>query len=200
MKTMACLLLLAPLLHGDPLHCTLHNAGATPGLSAHVENDALEVVWAGERGSRLRAVFGIDGAAPVVRELAVGEAVLARNLTPEFTTVSGMRRAAHGLDYEHRWDVFWDAPLTIPGRGENPGLPRKPEEIRHSSSSFDTHACEVRQEGAVALGRIGGKEANEALTYFAEHSVFPQVRRTATDVLEEYAARLKPAPAPAPAR
>src|SRR5690242_8041598 len=147
MKTMVCLLLLAPLLHGDPLHCTLHDTGATPGLSAHVENNALAVAWAGERGSRLRAVFGIEGAAPVVRELAVDGAVLARNLTPEFTTVSGVRRAAHGLDYEHRWDVFWDAPLTIPGRGENPGLPRKPEEIRHSSSSFAMHSCEVQQDG-----------------------------------------------------
>src|SRR5215467_1877765 len=148
MKTMVCLLLLAPLLHGDPLRCTFHNTRTMPGLTAHMENDALEVAWAGERGSRLRAVFGIEGAAPLVRELAVDGALLARNLTHDFTTVSGVRRAAHGLDYEHRWDVFWDAPLTIPGRGENPGLPRKPEEIRRGSSSFDTHACEVRQQGA----------------------------------------------------
>ncbi len=148
MKTLACLLLTIPLLSADPLHCTLEGAGSSAALSARVENDSLEVAWTGERGSRLRAVFAIDRAAPVVRELAIEGAVLARNLTPEFTTVSGMRRAAHGLDYEHRWDVFWDAPLTIPGRGENPGLPRKPEEIHHGSSSFDTRACEVRQEGA----------------------------------------------------
>jgi hypothetical protein len=78
----------------------------------------------------------------------VGVTVIARNLRPEFTTVSGERRAAHGLDYQHRWDVFWDAPLSIPGHGENPRLPRKPEEIRKGVSSFDTHSCEVRQEGA----------------------------------------------------
>src|SRR5204862_2199695 len=107
----------------------------------------------GENGSRLRAKFGVERATPVIRELGAapasgGEAILGRNLIPEFTTVSGVRRTAHGLDYEHRWDVFWDAPLTIPGGGENPGLPRKPEEIRRGSSSFNTHACEVRQEGA----------------------------------------------------
>jgi hypothetical protein len=148
MKTLAFLLLTVPLLSADPLHCTLHGAGSSRALSARVQNDSLEVAWTGEQGSRLRAVFAIDRAAPVIRELAAGGALLARNLTPEFTTVSGVRRAAHGLDNQHRWDVFWDAPLTIPGSGENPGLPRKPEEIRHSSSSFDTRACEVRQEGA----------------------------------------------------
>ena len=140
MKPLALFLFLAPLLSADPLKCTLHNVTALPELGARVDGETLRVAWAGERGARLRAVFGIDRAAPVVRELAVGGAVLARNLTPEFTTVSGMRRAAHGLDYEHRWDVFWDAPLTIPGGGENPGLPRRPEEIRHSSSSFATHS------------------------------------------------------------
>ena len=148
MKPLAFFLFLGSLLSADPLKCTLSNVKASPELGARVDGETLRVAWVGERGTQLRAVFGIDGAAPVVRELAVGEAVLARNLTPEFTTVSGMRRAAHGLDNEHRWDVFWDAPLTIPGGGENPGLPRKPEEIRHGSSSFNTHACEVRQEGA----------------------------------------------------
>ena len=75
-----------------------------------------------------------------------------------------MRRAAHGLPYEHRWDVFWDAPLVIPGRGEAQGLPRKLEEIRRGSSSFDTHSCEVTRAGArleisfpgLALGIFSG--------------------------------------------
>jgi hypothetical protein len=121
---------------------------SSPELNARVHGEALDVTWAGERGARLRAELAIDHAMPVVRQLVAGEAILARNLTPEFTVVTGVRRAAHGLDYEHRWDVFWDAPLSIPGHGENPGLPRKPGEIRRGSSSFDTHACEVRQESA----------------------------------------------------
>lgn len=172
MKALTLVLFLTPLLAADPLNCTLHGVGSSPGLNARVDGETLEVIWAGERGIRLRARFGIDRATPVVRELAVagtsGEWVeLAHNLTPEFTTTSGVRRAAHGLPFEHRWDVFWDAPLTIPGRGENPGLPRKPEEIRHGKSSFATHSCEVRQEGArlevsfpgLSLGIFSGRLA-----------------------------------------
>jgi hypothetical protein len=148
MRALALLLLASALLPADPLNCTLAGGSSSPDLSARADKDTLVVSWAGEHGTRLRASFAIEHAVPVVRELAVGERVLARNLTPEFTTVSGVRRAAHGLDDEHRWDVFWDAPLSIPGSGENPGLPRRPEEIRHGASSFDTHSCEVRREGA----------------------------------------------------
>ena len=148
MKSLAFFLFVIPLVSADPLNCTLRNVVASSNLGARVDGETLQVNWMGEHGTSLRAAFAIDRATPVVRELAAGDAVLARNLTPEFTTVSGVRREAHGLDHEHRWDVFWDAPLTIPGHGENPGLPRKPEEIRRGVSSFETHGCEVRQEGA----------------------------------------------------
>jgi len=154
MKTVAVLLLFPALSLADPLNCTLRMTDPpSPALTARIDGDVLHVVWTGERSARLRASFGIERATPIVRELAVAstednQAVIARNLTPEFGTVSGVRRAAHGLDYEHRWDVFWDAPLQIPGHGENPGLPRKPEEIHRASSSFDTHSCEVRQNGS----------------------------------------------------
>ncbi len=147
MKPLALLLLCSWVLCADPLHCT-NVAASSPDLGARIDNETLVVTWLGERGARMRAAFAIDRAAPVVRELTAGNTTLVRNLTPEFSTVSGVRRAAHGLDYEHRWDVFWDAPLSIPGHGENPGLPRKPEEIRHAVSSFDTHSCEVREDGA----------------------------------------------------
>jgi hypothetical protein len=147
MRLLAFLLLSVRILPADALNCINH-ATFSLGLGARIENNTLVVTWAGERGAPLSASFAIDRATPVVRELAASGAVLARNLTPEFATMSGVRRAAHGLDYEHRWDVFWDAPLSIPGHGENPGLPRKPEEIRKGLASFDTHSCEVRQEGA----------------------------------------------------
>jgi hypothetical protein len=147
MKPLALLLVSAGILSADALNC-INSAVSSPGLGASIENETLVVTWTGEHGTPLRASFAIERAAPVVRELAAGGSVLARNLTPEFTTVSGVRRAAHGLDYEHRWDVFWDAPLSIPGHGENPGLPRKPEEIRKGVSAFDTHECEVKREGA----------------------------------------------------
>ena len=162
-RSLALLVLPACSVLADPLNCTLY--GATPPFEARVHEETLDIAWAGEHGTPLRATFGIDHAAPVVRELSAGGVLLGRNLAPEFTTVSGMRRAAHGLPYEHRWDVFWDAPLVVPGRGEAEGLPRKPEEIRRASSSFDTHSCEVRQVGArleisfpgLALGIFSGR-------------------------------------------
>ena len=110
MKLLALFLSVIPLVSADPLNCTLHNVTASSNLGARVDGETLQVNWAGEHGTRLRAAFAIDHAMPVVRELVVGDAVLARNLMPEFTTVSGVRREAHGLDHEHRWDVFWDAP------------------------------------------------------------------------------------------
>lgn len=153
MKALALLLVFPPFVSGDPINCTFQNTLSPRGPGARLENDMLEVAWTGEGNARLRARFAIDHATPIVRELAivgrVGDwAILGRNLTPEFTTTSGVRRAAHDLPDEHRWDVFWDAPLTVPGGGENPGLPRKPEEIRSGSSSFATHSCSVRQDGA----------------------------------------------------
>lgn len=153
MRRVALLCIFSPLLCADPLNCKLDTTGAPSAVMARVENDKLVVTWSGERGARLRAAFAIEHGAPIVRELAVANpsgnwATLGTDLTPEFTTTSGVRREAHGLDYEHRWDVFWDAPLTVPGHGENPGLPRKPEEIRHGASSFATNSCEARTDGA----------------------------------------------------
>src|SRR5260221_12876352 len=148
MRPFVFLLLLVPLLSADPLNCTLHGVTASPELGARVDGETLRVVWAGERDTQLRADFAIDHGTPMVRELAAGEAILARNLTPEFTTVSGMRRAAHRAEYAPRRGRFSVPPLTLPGRGENPGLPRKAEEVRLSSSSFDTRSREGWQDGA----------------------------------------------------
>jgi hypothetical protein len=148
MRTLAVLLALCPLLHADPLQCTVPAASFSPELGARMAGDDLEVSWTGERGARLRMKLGIENATPTVRQISADGRILARNLTPEFTTDSGVRRGAHGLPDEHRWDVFWDAPLTIPGAGENPNLPRKPEEIRHSKSSFRSSSCEVKRDGS----------------------------------------------------
>src|SRR5579871_256828 len=147
MRRLVLLLLTPSVLFADPLHCAIH-AGGDHALGAHVAGETLTVTWRGEHGVPASASFGIERGTPLIRELTVDGRVLASELTPEFTTVSGVRRAAHGLDFEHRWDVFWDAPLSIPGHGENPGLPRKPEEIRRAASSFATHSCEVREEGS----------------------------------------------------
>src|SRR5689334_4378498 len=81
----------------DPLSCTTSGYKATPGLTAAVSDNTLAVTWDGEKGAELRMRFGIDGGAPVIREIAVRKnggrwATLAENVAPEFRVVSGMRR------------------------------------------------------------------------------------------------------------
>ena len=81
-----------------------------------------------------------------------------------------------------KWEAFWDAPLYIEGSGElppthktaipamkgvanQPGLPRKSEEVRRSAAMFNVHGCEVKTNGGrieisfpgVTLGVFEGK-------------------------------------------
>ena len=153
MKLTALAFFFPVLLSADTLHCTLPAGVSTSGLAAGVDGDTLTVTWTGERNATLRARFAVDRGIPVIRDLAAKAGsgawtTLGRDLIPEFTTISGVRRTAHGLPEVHRWDVFWDAPLSIPGHGENPGLPRKPEEIRRGGATFHSDSCAVRRDGA----------------------------------------------------
>jgi hypothetical protein len=61
---------------------------------------------------------------------------LGRDLVPEFGVTTGVRRTGHGLDHEHRWDVFWDAPLN------------HPDEVRRSIATFHSDRIEVKTDGA----------------------------------------------------
>src|SRR5262249_49566532 len=112
-----------------------------PGLEAVAEGGTLTLSWDGEPGQQLRARFAVAEAAPTVRELAVREegggwTTLGRDLVPEFAVTTGVRRTGHGLDHEHRWDVFWDAPLN------------HPEEVRRATASYHAEGAEVRTDGA----------------------------------------------------
>jgi hypothetical protein len=104
-------------------------------------------------------------------------AVLAANVTPEFRVVAGMRRMSNqqlqplnelkvpitaAVIDEHKWDAFWDAPLHLGpvARGGNPppadgianqpGLPRKADEIVRAAASYAAKSCDVKTNG----GRI----------------------------------------------
>jgi hypothetical protein len=111
-----------------------------PGLVAVSEGGVLTVTWDGENGQVLRARFSIRDGTPTVRELAVrtkgGDwTTLGRDLVPEFGVTTGVRRTGHGLPEEHRWDVFWDAPLN------------HPDEVRRSLAAFHSDRCEVKTDG-----------------------------------------------------
>src|SRR3954463_7633839 len=96
-------------------------------------------------------------------------AVLAANAAPQFRIVAGMRRMSNQqlqplnelkvpitqtIVDEHKWDAFWDAPLNLgpSGRGgtpppadgiaNQPGLPRKAEEITRASAAYAVTSCE----------------------------------------------------------
>src|SRR5262249_8587942 len=102
---------------------------------------SLTVSWQGERGQESRAQFYIVDGTPTIRELATrsngGEwMVLGRELVPEFGVTTGGRRTGHGLSHEHRWDVFWDAPLN------------RPEEVRRFKASYHAEGCAVKTDGA----------------------------------------------------
>src|SRR5579862_2372571 len=139
------------------------------GLSATVNDAGLQLVWQGDRGRQLRAVFTIRNGQPVVSELAAQSAngtwaVLAKELTPEFEVTSGRRRISEqqlepqrklGLALSpdlleaEKWKAFWDAPLELPGaKGTNPDLPRTAEEIRHATATYHADGCQVKTNGA----------------------------------------------------
>jgi len=118
---------------------------------------------------------------------------LAQNLKPEYAVTTGLRRMSQQqlgalqergvkitqevLD-RYRWDPFVDAPLEpnpadrrmlsappegIPGT-DQPGLPRKPEEIQRAEAVFAVNSCNVATEGGhltvtypgVTLGKFQG--------------------------------------------
>ncbi len=109
-----------------------------------------------------------------IRSRGGGWATVITRATPEFRIVTGLRRISNqqiaplrGLGVEitpeivdaKKWDAFWDAPLDLspPGTGGNPpppkgianqpGLPRRPEEIRRATAAYRATRCEVRSNG-----------------------------------------------------
>jgi hypothetical protein len=121
-------------------------------------------------------------------------ATLVSNVTPDYRVAIGLRRATDQqinplrdlkveitpevID-EIKWEAFWDAPLNVPGGDDahggatppihgvanQPGLPRKPEEVRRATASFQTTACSVKSNGGrlevmfpgVELGVFAGR-------------------------------------------
>src|SRR4249919_89857 len=111
-----------------------------------------------------------------IRRKGAAWTTLAANARPEFRVVAGFRRMSNqqiqplqGLKVpitpeiidEHKWDAFWDAPLDLnpqPGRGGNPppaggianqpGLPRKAEEITRATAIYRADRCDVKTDGA----------------------------------------------------
>ncbi|MBI2947390.1 MAG: hypothetical protein HYY23_07070 [Verrucomicrobia bacterium] len=135
------------------LECDLSQYRPQAGLEAAISGEELVVRWTGTAGNPLRLRLTINQGVPMIRAIELRKASdwipLARNLVPEFGVTTGVRRSGHGLLEENRWDVYWDAPLSIPGAPTgNPNLPRKPEEVRKFKASYQATGCKVKTDGA----------------------------------------------------
>ena len=121
-------LLLSAIAGAQTLNCNFQEYKSADGLKAEMRAGSLELTWQGERGQTLRAILGVNGGQPVVRELAVrrnGEwSVLGRDLTPEYQVTTGRRRISAQQEVplrqlgmftpeiidRQKWFAFWDAP------------------------------------------------------------------------------------------
>ena len=119
-----------------------------------------------------------------VRKARGAWGVVAANAVPDYRVISGLRRMSNqqmqplrGLGVQltndildtYRWDSFWDAPLDLSkpaGRGGNPppdagvanqpGLPRKADEITRASAAYRVTSCLVKTDGARAIVTFPG--------------------------------------------
>ena len=88
--------------------------------------------------------------------------ILGKNLSPDFQVTTGRRRMSTtelnilkklGKDTPeneeyYKWNVFWDAPLEVPGYDSHLiHPPRKASEITRASVSYNADECLVRSDG-----------------------------------------------------
>ena len=88
-----------------------------------------------------------------------------------------------------KWEAFWDAPLYIEGSGElppthqtsippmkgvanQPGLPRKPEEVKRATATYNVQGCEVKTNGARLEISFPGVTAGVFTTGRLQYDVF----------------------------
>ena len=162
-----CAAFLPVVAQATPLSCDLSGYKPVEGIHATTADGALSITWQGESSAQLRAQFGIRDGQPVVEELAARSpsgqwVVLGKNLSPDFEVTTGKRRTSGGLvkllkslnmdtpeeENRRKWNVFWDAPLVVPGKNDPRDPPHLQEEIRRGSVSYQTTACKVISEGS----------------------------------------------------
>ena len=147
-------------------HAGLQSGGRSAG--GRGSDGGVTLTWQGEAAQELRAQFGLRDGKPVVEELAARKAggawvVLGKDLTPEFQVTTGRRRMSKtekdilvrlGQDTpeneeRYKWNVFWDAPLAVPGLDPSHlvGPARTEAEIKRASVSYKSDACAVKTDG-----------------------------------------------------
>lgn len=153
---------------GPSLRCSTEGFRPVAGVTVAADNAGLRLEWAGERGQQLRARFALHIDQPVIAELAARKTggswiVLGKDLTPDFHVTTGRRRISETEksilvrlkqdtpenEERYKWNVFWDAPLEIPGTEDNHllGPGRAENEIQRAAVSYRSTACRVQSDG-----------------------------------------------------
>ena len=169
------LVLFSGFVRAHAVSCDFSAYKAVDGVKAEAKGDAVVLSWQGEGGQQLRAQFSMGDGQPSIQELAArsnGGAwiVLGKDLTPDFQVTTGKRRISGGLvsllkaanmdtpeEEEHRkWNIFWDAPLVVPGKNDPRDPPHTKEEIRRASVSYKSDNCKIISDGARVSIRFNG--------------------------------------------
>jgi len=148
------------------LHCNMQDYKSIEGVKAVASSSSVELAWEGEQGQQLRARFTLRDGQPLIEEFAArnsGSAwiVLGKDLTPQFEVTTGRRRISitelsilkklgkdtPANEEEYKWNVFWDAPLVVPGKSHLAGAPRTADEIARAAVSYKSDNCTVKTDG-----------------------------------------------------
>ena len=148
------------------LNCNMQGYKSVDGVKVTASRSAIEFMWPGEKGQLLRARFTLRDGQPLIEELAAQKAggmwiVLGQNLTPEFEVTTGKRRISitertilKNLNVDtpenenrYKWNVFWDAPLVVPGHSHLAGPPRSASEVARAKVSYKSDSCKVTSDG-----------------------------------------------------
>lgn len=146
----------AGLCTGQSLHCNLEDYKPVAGITMTAGHDSIDLTWAGEQTQELRARFALREGQPLIEELAARKAdgawtVLGKDLTADFQVTTGRRRMSTTEatilektqndtpenEQRYKWNVFWDAPLAIPGTedGHLVGPGRTPDEVKRANAA-----------------------------------------------------------------
>jgi hypothetical protein len=146
--------------------CNMQAYKPVDGIKITAGKSAVALAWPGEKGQQLRARFALRNGQPLIEELAAQKPggvwiVLGKDLTPDFQVTTGKRRISIteltilkklGLDTpenqnRYKWNVFWDAPLVIPGHSHLTVPARSASEIARASVSYNSDSCRVNSSG-----------------------------------------------------
>ncbi len=165
------------------VNCKMQAYKAVDGVRAVAAHGGVTLTWQGEGQQGLRGEFSVHDGQPVMAELAARKmggawVVLGKNLAPQFEVTTGRRRMSKTeLDIlkrlkldtpeneeRYKWNVFWDAPLAVPGTDASHwvGPGRTESEIKCAAVSYRSDACTANHAQTTPASDINPKSRDLA--------------------------------------